>query len=324
MSGTELVRGLRDYWESASGRVAPRPLTNADRVRLDVLGLGLGQTMQQLMLQRPDYSAFESWILETAGTPDPLAVARFHAWLDGLPPPEPVRAMLAEIDDAGPALDADEMARWDRDGYVVLRNAVTPEQAADAAALVWQIANADPDDPSSWYATGNGSIMIEQFQHPAQTALRASKRIHKAFAQLHGTADLWCRVDRMSFSPPSRPGSPHVGHRLHWDCSLALPVTFETHAILYLTDTAADQGALEVVPGFHRRLESWLEAIGDADPREQDISEGAITVAANAGDLVIWREETPHGASPNHAAVPRLAQYLYYYSADAEPNPVWR
>jgi ectoine hydroxylase-related dioxygenase (phytanoyl-CoA dioxygenase family) len=128
----------------------------------------------------------------------------------------------------------------------------------------------------------------------------------------------------MSFNPPARPGSPGLGLRLHWDVSLAVPIPFATQGILYLTDTAADQGALELVPGFHNRLESWLAGLGDRDPRQEDISADAITIAAGAGDLVIWHQALPHGASHNRARQPRMAQYLNMYSPDWRMHPDWR
>ena len=89
---------------------------------------------------------------------------------------------------------------------------------------------------------------------------------------------------------------------------------FETQGILYLTDTAADQGALQVVPGFHHRLaDGWLESLDGADPRQVDLTAETVTVPGAVGDLVIWRQEIPHGASPNRTPRPRLAQYLTHH-----------
>jgi ectoine hydroxylase-related dioxygenase (phytanoyl-CoA dioxygenase family) len=128
----------------------------------------------------------------------------------------------------------------------------------------------------------------------------------------------------MSFNPPVRPGSPSLGHRLHWDVGLIPPIPLFIQGILYLTDTAPDQGALELVPGFHRRMEEWLAEVGDANPRQIDLSAEAITVGANAGDMVLWHQALPHGASPNRAALPRLAHYLTFYSPEIVPHPGWR
>jgi ectoine hydroxylase-related dioxygenase (phytanoyl-CoA dioxygenase family) len=154
---------------------------------------------------------------------------------------------------------------------------------------------------------------------------RRSPRIHKAFAQLWGTADLWSTTDRMSFSSPETPEHPFRGPHLHWDVSLTTPIPFATQGILYLTDTAAEQGAFTLVPGFHRRIEAWLAALpAGTDPRQLDLSEAARPIAAGAGDLVIWRQDIPHGASPNRSARPRLAQYVNMYSPARERQSVWR
>lgn len=319
----EMIRGLHDYLDGLMRNAGPGPDDMATRIRLDALGLGLGQTLRHLFHDRPDHAAFEAWIVETAGAPDPLTVARFHAWLDREDPPEAVRARLAAIDAMPPVLGPDDLEQWDRDGYVILRNAVSPEDAAAAAEFLWHLVDASPEDPASW-STETASIMIEQYQSAAQDALRRSPRIHKAYAQLWGTADLWTTIDRMSFNAPVTPDrKPSVGVRLHWDVSLVTPIPFATQGILYLTDTSADQGALELVPGFHRRMESWLEAIGDADPRRVDLSTEAITIPANAGDLVIWHQALPHSASPNRAAKPRLAQYLNMYSPAQFTHEEW-
>ena len=166
--------------------------------------------------------------------------------------------------------------------------------------------------------------MIQLFQDPALEAARRSPRVHKAFAQLWGTADLWMTIDRMSFNPPERPGRKFPGPGLHWDVSLMLPMPFATQGILYLTDTSADQGALQVVPGFHHRLAGWLEVDRLRNPREIDLKAEARTIAAGAGDLIIWRQELPHGASPNTTDRPRMAQYVNMYSADLASHSVWR
>ncbi|HEX7693072.1 MAG TPA: phytanoyl-CoA dioxygenase family protein, partial [Sphingomonas sp.] len=111
-----------------------------------------------------------------------------------------------------------------------------------------------------------------------------------------------------------RPDYRFPGPHLHWDGNLTPPIALETQAILYLTDTAADQGALQVVPGFHHRLaQGWLGTLDGADPRTIDLSGEAVTVPAGAGDLVIWRHEIPHGASANRSDRPRLAQYVNWY-----------
>jgi len=319
------IRGFETLWSQLTfreRRVVPPDQT--ERMLLDALGLGLEQAMQHLGRERPELTAFEAWVLETAGTPDPEAIARYHAWLDGAALPEGVQARIEAIDAAAPVLDADDLAHWEREGWVVLRQAIGAQEAAAAEALLWDIVGGDAADPASWYHYRGNGIMVQHFQNPALDVARTSPRIHKAFAQLWGDADLWTTIDRMSFNPPETQAHPFQGPKLHWDVSLARPIPFATQGILYLTDTMADQGALMLVPGFHHRLDAWLDGLGNGDPRQVDLSAEAITIPAGAGDLVIWRQDLPHGASPNRAARPRMAQYVNYYSPTLPVNPEWR
>lgn len=322
-SALSQVQGLRSFWAVATGREARSPTRGRGvRVLLDTLGLGLEQTYSALA-SRPPYEDFEAWILKTAGPPDPQVLARYHAWLDGAEPPAEIRRRLQAVEDAAPVLSADDLAHWDAEGYVILRRAITAEQAAAAEALLWRSISARPDDQATWYGPRTNGIMIQLFQDPALETARRSARVHKAFAQLWRTTDLWMTTDRMSFNPPEKPDRPFAGPHLHWDVSLARPIPFATQGILYLTDTAADQGALQLVPGFHHRLDGWLDGLGDADPRRVDLSAEARTIAAGAGDLIIWRQDLPHGASPNRTDRPRMAQYVNMYSADLQSQSVW-
>lgn len=319
------VRGFDTLWAQLTFR-APRitPRDQTERMLLDALGLGLEQAIQYLGRERPERGEFEDWVLATAGPPDAEAVARYHAWLDGAPLPECAQARVDAIDAAPAVLDGADLAHWEREGWVVLRQAISASEAAAAEALLWQLVGGDPALPASWYGARGNGIMVQHFQHPALDVARRSPRIHKAFAQLWGTADLWTTIDRMSFNPPETPAHPFQGPRLHWDVSLARPIPFATQGILYLTDTAADQGALTLVPGFHHRLDAWLDAIGEGDPRRIDLDEAAVPIPAGAGDLVIWRQDLPHGASPNRSSRPRMAQYVNYYSPALPVHPEWR
>jgi ectoine hydroxylase-related dioxygenase (phytanoyl-CoA dioxygenase family) len=175
---------------------------------------------------------------------------------------------------------------------------------------------ANSDDPQTWYKKpGTYGIMLQFFHHPALAANRRSQRIHKAFAQIWGTADLWMTVDRVSFNPPQRDDWHFPGPHLHWDTHLEPPIPFSVSGLLYLTDTSADQGAFRCVPGFHRRIADWIESLpAGTDPRSQDLEQlGAIPIAGRAGDLIIWHKSLPHGSGPNQTTRPRIAQYIAMY-----------
>jgi hypothetical protein len=136
--------------------------------------------------------------------------------------------------------------------------------------------------------------MVQYFQHPAFEANRRSPRLHKAFAQLWGTADLWTTTHRVGFNVPEREAWKFPGPDLHWDVSVKTPIPFGTQGILYLTDTPPEQGALTVVPGFQRWGEDWLAKLPPgANPRDQDMHAlGPRAIGGRAGDLVIWHCRT--------------------------------
>lgn len=306
----DAVRGLRDCWLQLT-RAGPTERPVPLRPLLDTLGLGLEQTVTELGRYAPSWDSFTGWILAVAGQPDLDAVARYNAWYDGLPPPAAERSRQAAVLAAGPVFSAAEMGAWRRDGVVVLRRAIAREAAAAIADHLYRLQGASADDPSSWYRRGDNGIMVQNFQHPTMDVPRRSLRLHRGFAQLYGHADLLVSTDRLSFNPPVTKTFAFPGPELHWDTSLTLPIPFETQGILYLTDTAADQGALRVVKGFHHRLANgWLDTLDGRDPRGVDLSAHATPIAAAAGDLVIWRQDLPHGASANTARRPRMAQYV--------------
>ncbi len=319
------VTHLRRLWSSAmaarSGRGSGRTGESLrDRIVLDALGLGLHQTLEHLMRVEPTFEAFEAWIVATAGTPDRRTVQRLQTLLAGVSPTSQVDDWLASIDAAPPVLTAADLAHWAEHGYVVVAEAIAPGEREAVVQAIHQHIGARPDAPESWYRDSvRHGIMVELIQHAALDAVRRSPRVHKAFAQLWGTADLWPSADRCGFHPPQRPGYAFPGPDLHWDLDFGEPLKFGTQGILYLTDTPAGQGALTVVPGFHRQLPDWLAMLAPgADPQQQDLHAlGSRPIPGKAGDLVIWHQWLPHGASPNLGVRPRVVQYINWLGAAA-------
>ena len=300
--------------------------THLDHLVIHALGLGLEPTIQFLFRSGPSFDEFERWIVSTAGEPSPGQVARINAAVAGTEYPPEIRRELEAIGAAPPALSAADLAFWAEQGYVILSDAVPPEAVAASAEAIWEYVGANRAEPATWYPENDHGIMVQLFQHPALAANRRSARIHKAFAQLWGTPDLWVTTDRVGFNPPLRPGWKYPGFGLHWDVSLHLPIPFGTQGILYLNDTPPEQGAFTCVPGFHRRIADWLAGLPPgADPRQQDIHAlGARPIGGKAGDLIIWHQALPHGSSPNRGTRPRLVHYINMYPTRIEESAIWR
>jgi ectoine hydroxylase-related dioxygenase (phytanoyl-CoA dioxygenase family) len=166
--------------------------------------------------------------------------------------------------------------------------------------------------------------MVPLLHHPAFDANRRSPRIRAAYAQLLGTDDLVVTVDRGGFNPPERADWRFPGPHLHWDTSLAVPIPLSIQGLLYLADTPADQGTFCCVPGFHRRIDSWLGGLPTgADPRREILTHPAVAVPGRAGDMVLWHDSLPHGASANRGSYPRIVQYIAMFRADKVERRPW-
>src|SRR5690606_32023498 len=88
---------------------------------------------------------------------------------------------------------------WIDNGYVIIKQAITREQAAKSAALLWEYEGKDLDDPESWYKRPdthhkmeelNNSGMVEIYNSQMLWDNRQSQRIHQAFADIWGTEKL--------------------------------------------------------------------------------------------------------------------------------------
>ncbi len=329
--GLRPIPQLAAFWsrrvEGGQRPGADAPLDWAvDQVIIHGLGLGLQETLDHLLSRRPGFDAFLDWIVErNGGVIAPERLDRLNAMLaQALGHTAPVAA--APPAGFEPVLGDDERRHWDEHGYVVLRRAVSPAACHAAERALWQFLEMEPNQPDTWYrGDKRRGIMVPLIHHPAFDANRRAPRIRAAFAQLWGTDDLQVTVDGGGFNPPERPDARFSGAGPHWDTSLVPPIPLRIQAVLYLTDTPAEQGAFHCVPGFHRRIDSWLASLPPgADPRAHDFNAQAVAVAGEAGDLVLWHAALPHGASPNRGRAPRLVQYIAYYPPGLVDRRPWR
>ena len=225
-------------------------------------------------------------------------------------------------------LSEEDLRFWKENGYVVAREVIPIETCRATERAIWEFAGMDPDDPETWYPDPPvGNIMKEIYQHQALWDNRQHPRMHGAFSQIWGTEKLSVSRDRASINPPERPGYEFKGPWLHWDLRIEEIPPLEkigVQGILYLTDTAENQGAFVCIPGFHLKVHEWLRSLPEgADPREvvrEEFGDQAVAIEGGAGDLVIWHTALPHGSSPNSAEVPRSGQYITMSPVRREPS----
>lgn len=226
----------------------------------------------------------------------------------------------------------------DANGYVVVPGAVPPSLTAAVVADIEAHFGRSVTDPEPWYGdpevpplgfvTNEGRLTPRMFHYPSMWAVREHPAVHAAFAELLGTSALWVSIANVCVKLPAHPSQPDYGHngfihfdRLRW--SLANPdepidqsknpdIDLFLSGMVALTDTKANMGGFQCVPGIYRCLDEWIaEQPAGWDPREPDLSGYEITpVLMRAGDLCIWTTRLPHGNGNNTSTAIRLAQYV--------------
>ncbi|GIX07429.1 MAG: hypothetical protein KatS3mg115_1832 [Candidatus Poribacteria bacterium] len=100
---------------------------------------------------------------------------------------------------------------WEN-GYVVLHEAVPPENLQAVVDAIWDFLGMDPNDPEDWYPPPPHRVggMVEMYQHQALWNNRQAPRIYNAFRQLLGTHKLWVSMDRANMKPPPPSGASGV------------------------------------------------------------------------------------------------------------------
>jgi hypothetical protein len=249
------------------------------------------------------------------------------------------------------ALTEAQWQHWEEHGYLAIPDAIPAPLARAAAVSIREYVGAEEHNRSSWYRNTldiytdvdeNGRKphhgpcgMVQMFHHHSLWAIRQDPRLHAIFADMWGTPELWVTCDRAHFKPPrderfaawSDPGDVHVG--VHWDVdtrSSAWPVPYTIQGVVYLEETLASQGALRVVPGFHRGLAGWSDrqpANRSAERPEgtaaDELNASAVSVAGDAGTLVLWHSAIPHGPGANFGWAPRISAYVTMHPVDASP-----
>jgi hypothetical protein len=316
------IMHLKRYWHKAmlkrEGKIKQNDFVDewqTDVTLLSALGIGLEPTLEYLYHYAPGFEEFEDWVSENSTGISQTRIEQFNRILSGerIADQEPVEYEV---------LSSADLKCWDENGYVIIKNAVSKEDCDETIAVLCQHIGVERYNPATWYNIhpSQQGIMVQLFQHPALERNRQSAKIRKAYEELWQRKDIWVNTDRVGFNPPETNTYKFTGPRLHWDLnSFNRPIPFGLQGILYLADTAENQGAFTLVPGFQHKIDAWLDALPQGvDPQKQDLyALGPKPLPANTGDFIIWHHTLPHGSSPNTATMPRFVQYINYEPADA-------
>lgn len=281
-----------------------------DKALLDLSGIGLEPGIQALHRSNrlSDFIAFLTPYLQQLD-------------LDALN--QQLRDLKQQSNEPVPqVLNAEQLEFWQREGYLVVPAVLSAEQCQQSCEVIWQYLQADPQQPDSWYQKTDKmqKIMLQLFRHPVLDANRDVPLIRQIFQQLWQRTDLVMTTDRVSFNPPETALWSFPGPDMHWDVELITPVPYATQGLIYLTDTEEQQGAFSCVPGFHLKIDDWIKNSGKSamELQQQNWADWPVkAIAAKAGDLIIWHQALPHGASRNLYHLPRMVHYINMYPAKA-------
>lgn len=293
----------------------------AEVTMLNILGIGIEQFFRELLHDIISFEVFEERILAINGG---ITNADEYERFNNLITKGEINGDDEPDEDL---LSKEDLAFWDEHGYVIIHDAMPRENILAAELAVWDFLSMNREDSNTWYQNhpARQGIMVQFFQHPALQANRDAVKIRRAYEQLWNSKELWVSMDRVSFNPPENEQWVFPGPRLHFDVSLDMPMPFGLQGLLYLTDTAANQGAFTLVPGFHKKINEWISNMpAGMNPRQADLYElGAVPIEGKAGDFILWHQALPHGSSPNTAARPRIVQYINWQPVNPEIVQKW-
>ena len=282
------------------------------------LSLGLDETLHFLLFNQPAYVEFEAWVLQKN---------------NGQIAEEKLSQLRVGINTTGNTLNedvlsAEDLRFWNENGYLVLKQVISKEQTEATVKAICEFLQADPSNPETWYLPHEEQrgLMYLFYHHPALDNNRQSARIRKAYEQIYGSNEIFVSTDKISFNPPETAHHKFKGSALHWDTSLIAPIPMDLQGLLYLNDVEAEDGAFQCVPGFHHKIDAWLQQLpDDSDPREIALKElKPVSVPGKAGDFIIWHQALPHCASPNRGNKPRLVQYITWHLTNRKIHSEWR
>ena len=228
-------------------------------------------------------------------------------------------------------LSEEDWKFWWYNGYIVIKNAITKNQARETAQFIWEFEEKDPKNPNSWYTppraemqmkelTGTG--MVEVYNHQYLWNNRQQEKIYDAFVDIWGTEKLWVTIDRANLNFPIRSGFEQKGF-IHWDYD---PETRpqNVQGVLALVDqTDENMGGFQCIPWLYRNYETWkLDQPENRDRFKPDVSglqDKIVKVKMEAGDLLIFNSLQPHGIRPNNSKDKvRIAQYISMMPAEED------
>lgn len=235
---------------------------------------------------------------------------------------------------AARSLTDEEVERFHRDGYLLLKGVISKEEAERCRQYVMDMMDPDLTLPMPWMSRF-GRIkplqpdFSETFADPALIPLFQNERLYRAASQLLESERLRVFDGSLAITIRHDVGETPYSQPLHLDVRVPIEVSqfrldlpeMELAGCFYLTDVRPTGGGICVVPGGHRLVmeaarahptgrllhDFWRDIKGFPEP---------VEIVAEAGDFVLTHFLMPHNASHNRLPEARVAQFLRWVRDD--------
>ena len=221
------------------------------------------------------------------------------------------------------ALGEEDWTFWKENGYVIIKNAITKEQAQKTADFLWAFEEKDPADKNTWYAPPRAEMrmtelinsgMVEVYNHQYLWDNRQTQKVYDAFTDVWGSEKLWVTIDRANLNFPMQEGFEFKGF-IHWDYDPETKPQNVQGVIALADQMDENMGGFQCIPSLMREYDTWkLSQPEDRNRFRPDIKgyeDKMVKVKLEAGDLLIFNSLLPHGIRPNLSENKvRIAQYI--------------
>jgi len=216
-------------------------------------------------------------------------------------------------------LTAEQVEQYRRDGYVVAREVLGPDDVATLvreANAMWERCGQGASAQNTHFAGVKKMSTVRDPQLHSGTFSRylTDPRLTACMAQLvgpnvqlhHSKINIKTRADRAVF--PLHQDYPYFPHAQHSVCTV----------LVHLTATNSKRGCFRVVPGVREPLEHVADDGHILDPTAWPLERG-IEMPAAAGDVVFMNYLAPHGSNLNESDDPRILWIIQVRAAEDRP-----
>ena len=216
-------------------------------------------------------------------------------------------------------LTQEQINSFHRDGYLLVRNLYSAEEASEIGDWANQVAAMPEDAGSVWmyfdhdekYPDGRLLNRIENFipYHKGFRELITRERMQQAVSELFADKAVLFK-EKINFKLPGGGGfAEHQDVQAGWDRYAELHIT----AMIAIDETNTENGSLEMISGMHKKgvLGSMWAPLTDENTKGVNYT----AVHCQPGDAVFFDSYAPHRSAANTSTKPRRVLYITYNAA---------